>query len=220
MMAYLVDFENVANRWAEVLADASPGDIAVLFWSDDSPKAMFAPLEALERRGVAIRFRKCARGTDALDIQLASELGLMAGRENVMDFTVVSDDKGYDVLAGDWSPAGVVVRRAGLPRGQAADPEPVEEPSAQAVCLTGEAAWRSVEAWLDEPMTQAGLNKYERSHVLGCAKAAMALPDPASRMERFRSDTVRIRGGAFMDRARRDLGAALEGLFLQGLPHD
>ena len=69
-------------------------------------------------------------------------------------------------------------------------------------------------AWLDGPMTEAGLSRADRGHVLGCAKACMAgLQGAGDRMAKFRADTLRIKGRACMDRLERDLGPALKALF-------
>lgn len=208
-VTYLIDFENVGNGWPAALAGAGPGDVAVLFYSDHSPKALLEQLEKVERLGVRIKFRKCAAGgagRNGLDFQLASELGYLIGSQGGQDgtYVIVSDDTGYAVLPGYWSAAGVSVRVSGT--GSA--------PGTGGGPLPGAAA--SVAGWLDGPMTDAGLSRYDRAHVLGCARACMEqLREPGARMERFKSDTLRIKGRKTWERLHEVLGEALSGLFGQ-----
>lgn len=195
---YLIDFENVGNHWADVLSGASGGDTAVLFYTDNSPKAMLGQLEKIERRGVGIKFRRCAPGRNGLDFQLSSELGYMIGRGGDGSYVIVSDDSGYDVLAEYWKESGAEVSRLRSGCGACDDPEARER----------------VADVLDGPMTDLGLTKYERGHVLGCARACLeTVSDPSRRMEKFRSDTVRIKGRKLMDRLDGGVTAVLADLF-------
>lgn len=205
-VTYLVDFENVGNRWAEALSAACGGDTAMLFYSDNSPKAMLEQLEKIERRGVAIKFRKCLAGRNGLDFQLSSELGFLLGRHGMdINYKIISDDVGYDVLAGYWKSAGASVDRIGTSL-----KEPV--PSGGGSC--SEDAWSMAAGMLDGPMTDMGLTKYERAHVLGCAKACLLeRPDPAGRYDKFRDDTCRIKGRSLWLKLESGLGGVLSDLF-------
>lgn len=115
-----------------------------------------------------------------------------------MEYVIVSGDTGYAVLCGYWSSVGITVRvNAGT--------EPLHETAAAKACVAD---------CLDGPMTDAGLSKYDRAHVLGCARACMEqLMDPEARMDRFRSDTVRIKGRATWERLNKALGVAFQKLF-------
>ena len=98
---YLIDFENVGNRWADMLSGrAAAGDEAILFYSDNSPKAMLDQLEKMERAGVAIRFRHCVAGRNGLDFQLSSELGWQACSDPGREYAILSGDAGFGVLPG------------------------------------------------------------------------------------------------------------------------
>ena len=183
------------------------GDTAILFSSDESPKAILDRLEAMERRGVALKFRRCASGRNGLDFQLSSELGYLFGTGAGKEFYILSDDTGYDVLREYWAPSGASVSRTGTRSVPEPEPATPEGPSI-------EEARRATAAWLDAPMTQARLRRSERNHVLGCARACMTKRrDPDDRMALFRSDTLRIRGRSFMESLERDIGPALRGLF-------
>lgn len=198
LSTYLIDFENVGNHWAEVLKDASEGDTAVLFYTDNSPKAMLEQLEKIERRGVAIKFRRCRPGRNGLDFQLSSELGYLIGRGGEGRYVIVSDDTGYGVLADYWAQAGTDVSRLG----------------SYASPVTGPDAHEAAVLVLDGPMTELGLTKYERSHVLGCAKACIEMDAaPSDRMVKFRTDTVRIKGHKLMDRLELEIVPILAELF-------
>lgn len=197
----MIDFENIGNRWPEALSGAAKGDVAVLFYSDHSPKALLEALEAIERKGVRIKFRKCECGRNGLDFQLSSELGYLIGTcgDTAMKYVVVSGDTGYAVLCGYWSSIGVSVRI------DAGTDHPAHGAAGAKACVAD---------CLDVPMTDAGLSRCDRAHVLGCARACMEqLADPDARMERFRADTIRIKGRSTWERLDGALGAVLWKLF-------
>ena len=199
-ITYLIDFENVGNKWADKLEEACAGDMAVLFYSGNSPKAMLDQFEMMDRKGVRISFRKCETGPNGLDFQLASEMGFMVGRETKDRFVILSDDRGYDTLAGYWSRSGVQVSRIGT--------------GLQLEGMSSADAKASVTAWLEGPMAGMGLTDSGRGHVMGCAKACLEqYMDPDDRMARCKSDTTRIKGKGFLDKVMEGLGPALEGLF-------
>ena len=197
---YLIDFENVGNHWAASLKDASEGDTAFLFYTDNSPKAMLEQLEKIERRGVAIKFRRCLPGRNGLDFQLASELGYLIGCNGGNGrYLIISDDTGYDVLASYWASSGTEVSRMG---------------AGGAVPEVRSDAHDAAARVLDAPMTALGLSKFERSHVLGCAKACLEMDvPPSSRMVKFRADTVRIKGHKLMDKLEPEIVPILQDLF-------
>ena len=215
-VTYLVDFENVGNGYADSLDGVCGEDTVILFYSENSPKAVLEKLESVERRGARIRFRKCWSGApSALDFQLSSELGFLMASSPDEKFAVVSDDAGYQALAEYWGPLG---REVGLVRPcRRQDPAPagaraVPEPPPKA--MPEREARRAVDAWLDEPMNQMGLEKHARNHILGCARGALTHEsDPDRRMARFESDTKRIKGERFWLRIRDGIVPALKGLF-------
>lgn len=200
MRTYLIDFENIGNKWAGVMEDAGKGDVAVLFYSDNAPKAMLDQLEKAERRGIVLKFRHCVCGRNGLDFQLASELGYLIGTGTEGDYVIVSDDSGYDVLADYWKTAGQSVARLACGRSM---PGSVKRSVGQAVV-----------DYLDGPMTASNLGAADRKHVLGCAKAAMEGFDTREkRWEKFRADTGRIKGKATLGRIEAAIGTSLDGLF-------
>lgn len=213
---YLVDFENMGNKWADALENITEGDTAYLFYSDNSPKAMLEQLEKVERRGAILRFRRCEPGHNGLDFQLASELGYLIARGTGDAYYIVSGDSGFDVLTPYWKSADILVNRI--------YPESV---------MDGDDEFdfddhdrhddrdlrHTVPAWLDAPMTQMGLTRYERAHTLGCARGCMLeCVDPGDRMKKFKDDTVRIKGMALWKRLEEGLGPALDGLFRSDQP--
>ncbi len=207
-MIYMVDFENVGNCWADVLGQAEPGDTAILFYTDNSPKAMLDQMEKAERQGVSLKFRRCEAGPNGLDFQLSSELGYLAGSGAGAEFCILSNDAGYDVLADYWSHAGIAVARGRVPARKKAIPAGPAPPA-----RTGDHG-RDASAWLDRPMTELGLSKSERAHVLGCAKACLSrCASQAERLEKFRADTSRVRGKKSCEKILSGLGPALSALF-------
>lgn len=195
---YLIDFENVGNKWADALENAKSGDTAVLFYSDNSPKAMLDQMEKIERMGLDMKFRHCCQGHNGLDFQLSSELGYLIATSRRDAYVIISDDAGYDVLAAYWATEGVKVSRLGTAVRQAASPEPRQ----------------ALYDALEKPMADDGLQKRERMHVLGCARACLEREtDPAVRMERFRADTVRYRGRRTLEKLEGHVVPALKNIF-------
>lgn len=218
---YLVDFENMGNKWADALEGISEGDTAYLFYSDNSPKAMLEQLEKVERMGAVLKFRRCESGHNGLDFQLASELGYLIARNAGDAYYILSCDSGFDVLGPYWQSAGASVSRIGLGQTSYRVPEDGDGVDSDAVPdgpkperMSNRDLRHVVPAWLDAPMTQMGLSKYERAHSLGCARACMLeCVDPGERMEKFKCDTIRIKGRELWMRLETGLGPALSGLF-------
>lgn len=196
---YLIDFENVGNKWADVLGSPQKGDTVVLFYSDNSPKAMLDQMEKVERLGVTLKFRRCEPGHNGLDFQLSSELGYLIGAGGPKNYHIISDDAGYDVLASYWDSSGVRITRSG---------------AIQGANHIADGPRQELYDALDQPMHLDGLTRHERSHVLGCARACLnQYSDPAERMRMFERDTVKLRGRHTMERMRGHVVQALESVF-------
>lgn len=93
---FLCDMENIHSRWARILPCLEPGDAVTMFVSDASGKPDLEILTAPEASGTAFYFERCDTGRpNAMDFQIACELGRLSVLHPDTDFIVVSDDKGY-----------------------------------------------------------------------------------------------------------------------------
>ena len=72
---YLVDTENVAQRWIRTVADAAPGDTFLLFYSHNVGTVNMSAFGPGCLRGIRFEFIGCAVGSNAIDFQICTELG-------------------------------------------------------------------------------------------------------------------------------------------------
>ena len=112
---HLIDFENVHLAGLAGLGPLGEGDLAILFFSGTCPKLDQPAVDRLLGRGAGMRMQRVSTGTkNALDFQLASELGyLVRERGTSCRYRIVSNDKGFDCVAGYWQARGVSVERVG-----------------------------------------------------------------------------------------------------------
>ena len=113
---FLVDSENVANRWIPLLRNTDPEDRIILFYTENSPNLAYDIVKELIRIPDAQRLEwiDCFTGLNALDFQLVTELGCMIGssRENAeMKYYILSNDHGYDAVCRYWNRKGIMVKR-------------------------------------------------------------------------------------------------------------
>lgn len=97
--------------WAPIAAEASKGDVFLLFYSERTctmDLAMFGPGSAA---GAHFRFIECATGPNAMDFQISTELGRCVATWPDGKFAIVSRDGGYDAVVSYWKKQGVDIRR-------------------------------------------------------------------------------------------------------------
>lgn len=115
MTFYLADTENIARDWHLFAQDAEQGDTFILFYSKHvGPVSMslFGPASA---KGVRFRFVECRMGSNAMDFQIATELGWLVARHPDAAFIVLSKDTGFDVAVKYWQDRGMNVTRQSMP---------------------------------------------------------------------------------------------------------
>ena len=111
MTAYFVDTENVHSNWSRELASAGPGDEFFLFHSPVSPRIGMDLFGDASLRGVNFRFIPCAVGPNAMDFQIATELGRRIGAGWDGSVAILSGDHGFDAVVDYWSRQGVSIER-------------------------------------------------------------------------------------------------------------
>ena len=103
MSSYLIDFENVKSAGLVGIDAIKKEDTVHLFWSKRENKISIEMMELIRKSPSEIVMHKAVIGEkDALDHQLCSFLGFMAGAGLETDFIIVSNDKAYNHLIEFW----------------------------------------------------------------------------------------------------------------------
>lgn len=124
---YLVDVENLANNWMDLITDGENARV-YLFFSLPSPNLTYGDLAAMLNRCSEIRCFQCPSGSNSLDFQLVSYLGfLLAPAADGDRFIILSNDKGYDSVCHFWTQRDFRVSRLGTRSGEKALPLPVKK---------------------------------------------------------------------------------------------
>lgn len=113
---YLVDTENVCNRWMDLLLqDLQENDKVVLFYTDASSKYTLDELQDIINKAEHIQFVRCTNGhANALDFQLSAMVGYMFQNDPDAYFTILSNDLGYDSVVQIMSGMGASIERLGV----------------------------------------------------------------------------------------------------------
>lgn len=116
MNYYLIDFENVQTDGVKELYGVKEGDSLIFFYSDQCKMLSLDVLESAGKMNLKLSGYKVKIGTkNALDFQLASHLGFLAGKGSENDrYYIVSNDKGFDCLCDYWSKENISVQRVSL----------------------------------------------------------------------------------------------------------
>lgn len=93
---YYIDSENVGDDWISLLGSVAANDNIIVFYTDKSPHMNYNNLILLKNSPKEITFIKCFEGTNALDFQLCTEIGLQVHDNPDVEFIIVSNDTGYD----------------------------------------------------------------------------------------------------------------------------
>lgn len=111
MAVYFVDMENVASNWGASLEQATKGDQFILFYTKSSPNISIGLMEKLVRKKVKLECILCCKGSNALDFQLATELGYRIHRNHKAEYVIVSKDTGYNAVVDYWKKRGITIKR-------------------------------------------------------------------------------------------------------------
>ena len=105
MAFYLIDYENVKNIHG---TDAlSSDDTLIFFYSQSAASLSFDMHMALEKCEAKKEYFKAhSGGKNALDFQLSSYAGYLAGKDENADIYVITHDKGYEKLISFWAERG------------------------------------------------------------------------------------------------------------------
>lgn len=109
---FLIDSENINDIWVELLQCLDEEDEILVFYTDKSAHMGYERIVRLmEQKKGSIRWIRCFEGQNALDFQLVTELGSCISQEPKREYTIVSNDMGYDAVVRYWQQKDCRVRR-------------------------------------------------------------------------------------------------------------
>lgn len=110
MNYYLVDFENVKRDGLDGIHLLGEEDKVCIFYSKNADSITFDQHRRIMESKASIEFCKVDVGSkNALDFQLATQLGFLIANRAAGQYYIVSKDKGFEILGGYWKSRGVSV---------------------------------------------------------------------------------------------------------------
>lgn len=108
---YFIDSENVGDNWIYLLDAVADEDEILVFYTSRSPHMNYRNLIHLKQSPRDVTFIECCEGNNALDFQLATDLGYRAKDIKDGEFIIVTNDSGYDAIVKYWRRRNVAVKR-------------------------------------------------------------------------------------------------------------
>lgn len=103
MSYYLVDFENVKKDGLDGIHMLGSEDTVCIFYSKNADSITFDLHRRLMESKATIELCKVEVGSkNALDFQLATQLGFLIASKSAKSYYIVSRDKGFEILSGYW----------------------------------------------------------------------------------------------------------------------
>lgn len=110
MSYYLVDFENVKKDGLDGIHKLEPEDRVCILYSKNADSITFEQHKKIMESKAEIELCKVDVGSkNALDFQLATQLGFLIANKAADNYYIVSKDKGFEILSGYWKSRGVSV---------------------------------------------------------------------------------------------------------------
>ncbi len=110
---YLIDTENVGNRWSDYISKLKKGHVLVVFYTKHHSK-LLEECYLKQRYNKKIRWVECAEGNNALDQQLMGVLSYLIADHPNAEYAVFSNDKDYTDAIKFWKQRGICVSRVGF----------------------------------------------------------------------------------------------------------
>ena len=108
---YLVDTENVGTVWKKILPELKKNDSLILFYTQNSPGVSYPDLNEILSYGATFEMIEGYTGRNALDFQIVTYLGYLLKSASKTEYTIVSNDAGYDAVTKFWSERDYQVNR-------------------------------------------------------------------------------------------------------------
>ena len=108
---YLVDTENVGTVWKKILPELKKNDSLILFYTQNSPGVSYHALNEILSYGATFEMIEGYTGRNALDFQIVTYLGYLLKSASKTEYTIVSNDAGYDAVIKFWTERDYQVNR-------------------------------------------------------------------------------------------------------------
>lgn len=132
---YLIDTENVGDRWFEIPRKIRKKDRIVTFYTEHLEKYLIKQVH-----NPKILWLECATGNNALDYQLMGVLSYLIAKHPKASFCIYSNDKGYQTAVDFWESRGIKVRQKGfeIPKKKKAKKEKTKKKKVVLAASSGE----------------------------------------------------------------------------------
>ncbi len=110
---YLIDTENVGDRWMDFIDEMQEEDVLVVFYSRNHSK-MLEETYLKQRYNKKIRWIECLTGSNALDHQLMGVLSYLVATYTDATYSICSNDKDYQNVIDFWEQRGVEIGTVGF----------------------------------------------------------------------------------------------------------
>lgn len=110
---YLIDTENVGDRWFNLLKKLGKRDLIVTFYTEHHSKNLEGYLTK-QVHNPKILWLECAAGDNALDYQLIGVLSYLIARHPKESFCIYSNDKDYQSTVDFWKSRGITICQKGF----------------------------------------------------------------------------------------------------------
>jgi len=110
---YLIDTENVGDKWYGLLDKVKKKDKIVTFYTENHSKRLEEFLLKHVNNSQII-WLECTVGNNALDYQLVGVLAYLIVKHPKASFCIYSNDKGYQKSVDFWQSRGVRISQKGL----------------------------------------------------------------------------------------------------------
>ena len=110
---YLIDTENVGDRWLDMPGKIRRKDRIIAFYTEHHSKHLEEFLMK-QVHNPKILWLECAAGNNALDYQLIGVLSYLVAKHPKASFCIYSNDKDYQSAIDFWKSRGIKIRRKGF----------------------------------------------------------------------------------------------------------
>lgn len=110
---YLIDTENVGDRWMDFIGELGEEDVLVVFYTRNHSK-MLEETYLRQRYNKKIRWIECLTGSNALDHQLMGVLSYLVATHTDASYAICSNDKDYQDVIDFWGQRGVAIGTVGF----------------------------------------------------------------------------------------------------------
>lgn len=110
---FLIDTENVGDRWQEMLETQKKRDNMIVFYTRNHSRSLeeFIVQHVHDPR---FTWLECAAGNNALDYQLIGVLSYLITKQAGSEYHIVSNDKDYEATIEFWKDRGIDIWQDGV----------------------------------------------------------------------------------------------------------